>query len=146
MKRLLTLFFVFLTTMAAFAQIKTYSDIEARTFVIGLDSYFFGASGSLDFSTAGTSFQARKETNIIWPTFSSSERRFICSSTHWRQASFPATELPMIGFTCASISWGIGRNPASVLRFQHQQVSSTSSAISFFIFQSWFYFLFNVSA
>jgi len=66
MKRLLPLFFVFLTTTAAFAQIKTYSDIEARTFVIGLDSYFFGASGSLDFSTAGTSFQARiEEGNVL---------------------------------------------------------------------------------
>ena len=61
MKRLLTLFFVFLTTTAAFAQIKTYSDIETRTFVIGLDSYFFGDSGSLDFRTAGASFQARIE-------------------------------------------------------------------------------------
>ena len=58
MKRLLTLFFAFFATTLGFAQIRSYSDIETKTFVIGLDSYFFGESGALDFQTAGTAFQA----------------------------------------------------------------------------------------
>ena len=59
MKRLLTTFSVFFLALAASAQIRTYSDIEARTFVIGLDSYFFGEAGALDFNVSGKPFQAR---------------------------------------------------------------------------------------
>ena len=32
--------------------------MDSKTFVIGLDSYFFGTSGALDFSIGSTAFQA----------------------------------------------------------------------------------------
>jgi len=35
------------------AQVRTYSDNASKTFIIGLDSYFFGESGTLDFRAGG---------------------------------------------------------------------------------------------
>ena len=47
-----------LLALTASAQIRTYGDMESKTFVIGLDSYYYGTSGSLSFTAAGIPFQA----------------------------------------------------------------------------------------
>lgn len=57
MKRVLSILFLLLCLEAA-AQVRSYGEMDSKTFVIGLDSYFFGASGTLDFTTAGKPFQA----------------------------------------------------------------------------------------
>ena len=43
---------------AASAQTRTYGDLDSKTFVIGLDSYYFGDSGSMSFQCSGRAFQA----------------------------------------------------------------------------------------
>ena len=45
----LTLFFC----LAAAAQVRTYGDMETKTFVIGLSNYYFGDAGSLSFLSGG---------------------------------------------------------------------------------------------
>ncbi|MBO4434823.1 MAG: hypothetical protein J5769_05165 [Bacteroidales bacterium] len=60
MKRILTIIFVLaLMPLAASAQTRTYGDIESKAFVIGLDQYYFGSSGSLTFKAAKKSYEAR---------------------------------------------------------------------------------------
>lgn len=39
---------IFLLTLG-FAQVRTYSDNASKTFIVGLESYFYGESGALDF-------------------------------------------------------------------------------------------------
>lgn len=57
MRRLLSLFFLF-TALVAGAQTRNYADNASGTFVFGLDSYFYGSSGSLEFDAYGEHFQA----------------------------------------------------------------------------------------
>ena len=47
-----------LICFTAQAQVRTYSDNASGTFVFGLDSYFYGESGTLDFSVGGVSVKA----------------------------------------------------------------------------------------
>ena len=58
MKRLFGIFILMLAAVAASAQIKSYKDNETSTFVIGLDSYFYGQNGSLGFSVKGKDIRA----------------------------------------------------------------------------------------
>jgi len=59
MKRLLPLLVGSLLLLTpAFSQVRTYSENASKTFVVGLDSYFYGETGSLSFEAAGRSFQA----------------------------------------------------------------------------------------
>lgn len=58
MKRL---FSTIILTAACFlcgAQTRTYSDNASKTFIIGLESYFYGAGGSLDFQVGKTECRA----------------------------------------------------------------------------------------
>lgn len=50
MKRLFGIFSLMLATFAGFSQTRSYTDNQTDTFIIGLDSYFYGESGSLGFS------------------------------------------------------------------------------------------------
>ena len=50
MRKLLTLTALFLGLMAS-AQVRTYGDMETKTFVIGLSYYYFGDEGSLSLSS-----------------------------------------------------------------------------------------------
>lgn len=60
MKRLCTLFIAILAVMlSAAAQTRTYGDIESKAFVIGLDQYYFGDSGSLSFKVSKKPFEAK---------------------------------------------------------------------------------------
>ena len=56
MRKLLPLLLLICCT--AQAQVRTYSDNASGTFVFGLDSYFYGESGTLDFSVGGVSVKA----------------------------------------------------------------------------------------
>ncbi len=58
MKRIISILALFLTALTVGAQTRTYTDNASRTFIIGLDSYFFGESGSLDFRIGSNSWQA----------------------------------------------------------------------------------------
>lgn len=57
MKRFTCILFLFVAVLAQ-AQVRTYSENASKTFVLGLDSYFYGEAGSLGFEAAGQSFQA----------------------------------------------------------------------------------------
>lgn len=57
MKRFTCILFLFVAVLAQ-AQVRTYSENASKTFVVGLDSYFYGEAGSLSFEAAGQSFQA----------------------------------------------------------------------------------------
>ncbi len=46
---------------AALAQTRSYSDNASKTFIVGLDSYFYGSDGSLDFKAGTLSCEARVE-------------------------------------------------------------------------------------
>lgn len=48
MRKLLILTILLLPLSAA-AQVRTYGDMETKTFVIGLENYYFGDAGSLSF-------------------------------------------------------------------------------------------------
>ena len=50
MKRLFGIFSLLLATFAGFSQTRSYTDNQTDTFIIGLDSYFYGENGSLGFS------------------------------------------------------------------------------------------------
>lgn len=58
MKKIISLLALLFVAVAASAQIKTYADNETATFIIGLDSYFYGDSGSLGFSVKGKDMRA----------------------------------------------------------------------------------------
>lgn len=60
MKRLWTILLALLAfSFVAAGQTRTYGDIEQKAFVIGLDQYYFGASGSLTFKISKTVYTAR---------------------------------------------------------------------------------------
>lgn len=60
MKRIWTIFLaIVLLPLATAAQTRTYGDIESKAFVIGLDQYYFGSSGSLTFKVAKSFYEAR---------------------------------------------------------------------------------------
>ena len=53
MKRLSALLLLAAVCLGAGAQTRSYSDNQSKTFIIGLDSYFYGTAGSLDFPSGG---------------------------------------------------------------------------------------------
>ena len=57
MRKLLLLLLIVLGPLSG-AQTRTFSDNAAGSFVFGLDSYFYGESGILDFSVGGTPVRA----------------------------------------------------------------------------------------
>ena len=64
MKRVIGLL-ALVAALSAHAQVRTYTDNASKTFVVGLDSYFFGASGALDFQLGGASRQAAVENGTV---------------------------------------------------------------------------------
>lgn len=57
MKKLFVLLLL-LGCLGAHAQVRSYSDNASGTFIVGLDNYFYGVSGSLQFRTGGRDFAA----------------------------------------------------------------------------------------
>ena len=58
MRKLLSVLCLLGFVAAAVAQTRSFSDNESKTFIIGLDSYFYGVSGTLDFEAAGRKSEA----------------------------------------------------------------------------------------
>lgn len=52
-------------SLAASAQTRTYGDIAAKAFVIGLDQYYFGDSGSLSFKVTKKPFEANISGDLV---------------------------------------------------------------------------------
>ena len=66
MRKLLTsLLLLCSCVLAARAQTRTYSDNASNTFVFGLESYFFGSAGSLEFSVADTPVRVSLEDGAV---------------------------------------------------------------------------------
>ncbi|MBR1570308.1 MAG: hypothetical protein IJ651_06225 [Bacteroidales bacterium] len=58
MRRLFCFLAVWAALIPGRAQTRSYSDNASKTFVLGLDSYFFGNAGSLDFRAGGSGHTA----------------------------------------------------------------------------------------
>lgn len=65
MKKLVFILLGFFLCLLAGAQTRSYADNASGTFVFGLDSYFFGSSGSLTFEAEGKTFQASVGNGIV---------------------------------------------------------------------------------
>jgi len=66
MKRLLLLLLGTFLCLAAFSQTRTYADNESGTFVFGLDSYFYGRSGSLEFKVGDRNYQVTVDNGDVY--------------------------------------------------------------------------------
>ena len=58
MKRIILILLGTVCCLVAAAQTRTYSDNASGTFIFGLESYFYGRTGSLEFQADGKTFQA----------------------------------------------------------------------------------------
>ena len=58
MRRLFCILFALGIGLLAGAQTRTYTDNETGTFILGLDNYFFGESGTLTFQASGQDIKA----------------------------------------------------------------------------------------
>jgi len=65
MKKLLFTFLLLSLGFSLPAQVRTYSDNASGTFVVGLDSYYYGPSGSLDFKAGGHQVHAKLEGGTV---------------------------------------------------------------------------------
>ena len=65
MKRIFFILTALCASILASAQVRTYSDNASGTFIIGLDSYFYGESGDLNFTAGGTSWQASVNSGAV---------------------------------------------------------------------------------
>ena len=57
-KLLCILFAAALGLTGARAQVRTYNDNTTNTFIFGLENYYYGVSGQMDFQVGGKTFQA----------------------------------------------------------------------------------------
>ena len=57
MKKIALFFSAFLAAVVCSAQLRTGSDIDSKTFVIGLDNYIVGEAGGLGFSIKNNAFK-----------------------------------------------------------------------------------------
>lgn len=66
MKRLFFTLLGTLVCLLASAQTRTYTDNASGTFVFGLDSYFYGRTGTLEFEADGKKFRATVEGGDVY--------------------------------------------------------------------------------
>ena len=66
MKRLLFTLLGTVFCLLCSAQTRTYSDNASGTFIFGLDSYFYGRTGSLEFEADGKTFLATVEGGDVY--------------------------------------------------------------------------------
>lgn len=66
MKRLLLLLLGTFLCLAASSQTRTYADNESGTFIFGLDSYFYGRSGSLEFKVGNRNYQVTVDNGDVY--------------------------------------------------------------------------------
>ena len=79
MKRFTCILLLFAGVLAQ-AQVRTYSENASKTFVVGLDSYFYGDAGSLSFEAAGQSFRAASDwgPTAMWSSASTTSPETTC--------------------------------------------------------------------
>ena len=65
MKRLFCIILGAVIGLAAGAQTRTYTDNASGTFIFGLENYFYGRSGSLEFQADGKSFNVGVENGDV---------------------------------------------------------------------------------
>lgn len=65
MKKFACIFFIFVSMLAA-AQTRTLSDIEAKAYVIGLDSYFYGSPGNLEFDLGSSTITVNVNSDGVY--------------------------------------------------------------------------------
>ena len=65
MKALFSFFAAAFVALGAAAQTRTYTDNATGTFIIGLESYFFGESGSISFEANGKTVHASVEGPMV---------------------------------------------------------------------------------
>ena len=58
MKQLPVILLLLLACLGVSAQTRSYSDNASNSFIFGLENYYYGVSGSLDFQLEGTLLQA----------------------------------------------------------------------------------------
>lgn len=66
MKRLLFTLLGAILCVVATAQTRTYSDNASGTFIFGLDSYFYGRTGSLEFEANGQTYQVTVDNGDVY--------------------------------------------------------------------------------
>lgn len=66
MKRIVLTLLASIFCLLATAQTRTYADNASGTFIFGLDSYFYGRSGVLEFKADGKPFQATVEGGDVY--------------------------------------------------------------------------------
>lgn len=66
MKRLLLTLLGAILCVVAAAQTRTYSDNASGTFIFGLDSYFYGRTGSLEFEANGQTYQVTVDNGDVY--------------------------------------------------------------------------------
>lgn len=59
MRKLTTILCLLAVSVLSSAQTRTYSDNESKTFIIGLESYFYGESGALEFKLGESAYKAQ---------------------------------------------------------------------------------------
>ena len=65
MKKIALSLLSILAAVVCFAQVRTNSDIDSKTFVIGLDNYIVGDAGGLGFSIRNTAFKVEVENETV---------------------------------------------------------------------------------
>lgn len=65
MKKFVILALSLLLGGACFAQVRSSSDIDSKTFVIGLDNYIVGGAGGLGFSIKSSAFKVEVEDETV---------------------------------------------------------------------------------
>lgn len=66
MKRLLSTLLGTVLCLLCCAQTRSYSDNASGTFIIGLESYFYGRTGSLEFQADGKTFQVSVDNGDVY--------------------------------------------------------------------------------
>lgn len=66
MKRIILTLIGTVCCLLAAAQTRTYSDNASGTFIFGLESYFYGRTGSLEFQADGKTFQATVDNGDVY--------------------------------------------------------------------------------
>ncbi len=64
MRKLLAILTTLICVGAA-AQVRSYSDNASKTFIVGLESYFYGENGTLDFTASQQSFKASLNQGVV---------------------------------------------------------------------------------
>lgn len=66
MKSFAVALMLLLSALPGSAQTRSYADNASKTFVVGLDSYFYGTAGSIDFRVDGRDVLVSVKDGCVW--------------------------------------------------------------------------------